>query len=108
MKTEGQFLHCSSRKFGDVGFHVLKNKSVMELALVCIVNKYHFHLRNSFELTLSATESALTILLHYRPMDSHDPKTFKVLHVLLVFKVLLLHIYFFPGQPVSETIPQRV
>ena len=38
VKTEGQFLHCSSKRFEDVGFHVLKNKSVMELLFVmCIV-----------------------------------------------------------------------
>ena len=36
----------------------------------------HNHL--SFELNLSATESALTIVPHYRPMSSHDAKTLRV------------------------------
>jgi hypothetical protein len=33
---------------------------------------------NSYELNLSATESALMIIPHYRPMPSHDPKAFRV------------------------------
>ena len=32
----------------------------------------------SFELNLSATESALTVVSHYRPMPSHDPKALRV------------------------------
>ena len=31
----------------------------------------------SFELNLSATESALTIVSHYRPFPSHDPKALR-------------------------------
>ena len=31
IKTEGQFLHCSGKTFGEVGFHVLKNKSVLHV-----------------------------------------------------------------------------
>ena len=38
---------------------------------------------HSFELNLSATESALTIVLHYRPMPSHDPKTLRVCYCIL-------------------------
>ena len=36
IKTEGQFLHCSSKMFGDVGFHVLRNKSVI-LSVACLL-----------------------------------------------------------------------
>ena len=32
----------------------------------------------SVELNLSATESALTIVSHYRPFPSHDPKALRV------------------------------
>ena len=54
---------------------------------------------NSYELNLSATESALTIIPHYRPMPSHDPKAFRVseatqlqyiMHIAIIILCLLV------------------
>ena len=76
VKAEGQFLHCSARTFGAVNFHVLEYRSVgVAVALVvCHVSSAVC----SAEVSLSAIESALTVIPHYRPQPSHDPKTFKV------------------------------
>ena len=53
----------------------------------------HPFLPHSIELNLSATESALTVIPHYRPLTSHGPKTFKV---LCCFLCLHCHVCFSP------------
>lgn len=46
----------------------------------------------SFELNLSATESALTLISHYRPFPSHDPKALRVrlIQILCTFWMIFI------------------
>ena len=130
VKTEGQFLHCSARPCGAVGFHVLENRSVMSFLsfsndhflfvhpVLTLFRKSHLSLLTPFpscphsllpylltisplllvphsiELNLSATESALTIIPHYRPLTSHDLKTFKVCFLCLHCLCVLVPVIF--------------
>ena len=80
LKTKGQFLHCSNHRYRDK-FHVLELWLVYLFNLNLNLLATHFNIlekKNSYELNLSATESALTIVPHYRPMPSHDRKAFRV------------------------------
>jgi hypothetical protein len=59
----------------------------------------------SFELNLSGTESALTIVPHYRPMPSHHLKTLRVRYRNFNNFVSQLSMNTIPGRGCGATVP---
>ena len=68
--TEGQFLHCSKKTFGDVKIKANKKWYVMcqyfKIRLQHYSTDCHFVVC-SHEINLASTDSALTIIRHYQP-----------------------------------------
>ena len=85
VKTEGQFVHCSSRPYKGT-FSVLENwyDNLTPAASMKAAAKIVICFFSSFELNLSATESALTLISHYRPFPSHDPKALRVMSFISI------------------------
>lgn len=77
VKTEGQFLHCSAQPYRGA-FPVLAQWSVTSFTGAVHHNFVLVMYLYSYELNLSASESALTVVSHYRPMPTPDPKALRV------------------------------
>jgi hypothetical protein len=106
VRTEGQFLHCSSRYYMSE-LPVLEHWFVYGTISLWFINihtyfKFFYH---SYELNLSGTESALTIVPHYRPMPSHHLKTLRVRYRNFNNFVSQLSMNTIPGRGCGATVP---
>ena len=70
-KTEGQYIHTSSRTYGQVGITLHENKlDFINMNSYTYINDVKCC--DSYEINASATESGYTIKSHYRAMPKEQ------------------------------------
>ena len=85
IKTQGQYLHVSgpTRTLGAAGFNVLSKWSVkLGITHTIIFNQIYNVALYSFEVNLSSTDSALTLVHHQSPLDSDSNKALQVIFII--------------------------